>query len=163
YAAFEYASAAAETDPFIDLLQTTKDLNNALPHGVRILESRIIPKKAASLSGCISRYIYEVDLPSRHAKECGSRISELLAQQTVIVEKEGKQKDIRPGIESIVPKGDGSLEIILQDTDKARPRVQDVVEKLFAIHRDEALLFRIKRTAMFEKVNGEWKSPMDVS
>jgi radical SAM-linked protein len=150
-----------ETDPFIDLLQTTKDLNSALPNGVRILESRIIPKKASSLSGSISRYIYEVGIPAEHAKEAGSRIAELLARQSVIVEKEGKQKDIRPGIESVVLK-DGTLEIAIQDSDKARPRIQDVVEKLFAIGRDEALLFRIKRTAMFEKVSGIWQSPMDV-
>jgi radical SAM family uncharacterized protein/radical SAM-linked protein len=151
-----------ETDPFVDLLQATKDLNNALPDGVRILESRIIPKKAPSLSGCISRYVYEVNVPADQAKEIGSRISELLAMQSVIVEKEGKRSDIRPGIESIVPKGAGSLEITLQDSDKARPRIQDVVEKLFAISRDQALLFRIMRTAMFERVNGEWKSPMNI-
>lgn len=151
-----------ETDPFIDLLQATKDLNNALPDGVRILESRIIPKKAPSLSGSISRYIYEVAIPGEHANAAGSRISELLARETVIVEKEGKQKDVRPGIESIVTKEAGLLEITLQDSDKARPRVQDVVEKLFAIGRDEALLFKIKRTAMFEKVNGNWQSPMGV-
>ena len=66
-------------------------------------------------------------------------------------------------VESIVSKGAGLLEITIQDSDKARPRVQDIVEKLFAIGRDEALLFRIKRTAMFEKDNGGWKSPMDVS
>ena len=151
-----------ETDPFIDLLQATKDLNNSLPGGVRILESRIIPKKAASLSGGISRYIYEVCIPAEHAREAGSRINELMARQSLIVEKEGKQKDIRPGIESIVMKGAGLLEITLQDSDKARPRIQDIVEKLFAIGRDEALLFRIKRTAMFEKDNGNWQSPMEV-
>jgi radical SAM family uncharacterized protein/radical SAM-linked protein len=152
-----------ETDPFIDLLQATKDLNNALPDGVRIIESRIIPKKAPSLSGGISRYIYEVSIPAEQAKEAGPRIDDLLARQSVIVEKEGKQKDIRPGIESIVTKGAGLLEITIQDSDKARPRIQDIVEKLFAVGRDEALLFRIKRTAMFEKDNGGWKSPMDVS
>lgn len=152
-----------ETDPFIDLLQVTKALNNALPDGVRILESRIIPRKAPSLSGGISRYIYEVSIPAEHVQETASRINDLLARQSVIVEKEGKQKDIRPGIESVVAKGSGLLEITIQDSDKARPRIQDIVEKLFAIGRDEALLFRIKRTAMFEKADGEWKSPMDVS
>ena len=151
-----------ETDPFIDLLQATKDLNHSLPDGVRILESRIIPKKAPSLSGSISRYIYEVGIPAEHAKESGAKIKELLAKQSVIVEKEGKQKDIRPGIESIVAKGSGLLEITIQDSDKARPRIQDVVEKLFTISHDQALLFRIKRTAMFEKANETWQSPMDV-
>ena len=90
-------------------------------------------------------------------------IGDFLAQPSVIVEKEGKQKDIKPGIESIAQKSDGSLEITIQDSDKARPRIQDIVEKLLVVNRDEALLFGIKRTAMFGKVDGEWKSPMDVS
>jgi hypothetical protein len=47
-----------ETDPFIDLLRITKGLNNTLPEGIRILESRIIPSKAPSFSGSIGRYVY---------------------------------------------------------------------------------------------------------
>ena len=55
-----------ETDPFADLLQMTKGLNNTLPQGVRILESRVVPKKAPSLSGSISRYVYEVQVPEQY-------------------------------------------------------------------------------------------------
>ena len=63
-----------ETDPFIDLLQVTKALNNALPDGVRIIEARIIPKKAGSLSGSIGRYIYEVSIPAEQARDVEERI-----------------------------------------------------------------------------------------
>jgi hypothetical protein len=59
-------------------------------------------------------------------------------------------------------KDDRTLEITVQDTDKVRPRIQDVVEKLFATGRGEVLLFRIKRTVIFEKVSGIWQSPTDV-
>jgi len=152
-----------ETDPFVDLLRTTKDMNHALPDGIRILGARVIPKKAPSLSGCISRYKYEVSVPAAHAGDLDNVVSGFLARASVIVEKDGKQKDIRPGIEAIAAKGDNLLEVTIQDSDNAKPRIQDVVEELFAVSRDQALLFRIKRTAMFEKVNGEWKSPMEVS
>jgi radical SAM-linked protein len=152
-----------ETDPFVDLLQATKDLNAALPAGIRIVESRIIPKKAPSLSGCISRYIYEVAIPDEHAKNVHARIKEFLARESVLVEKDGKQKDIRPGMEAMVLKGPNLVEIVLQDSEKAKSRIQDVIEKLFAISHEQSVLFGVKRTAMFVKDNGAWLSPMDVT
>ncbi len=152
-----------ETDPFIDLMQVTKALNSSLPEGVRVLEARIIPKKAGSLSGSIGRYIYEVGIPDEHAKDVDARTKEFLARGAVIVEKDGKQKDIRPGIESMVLKGPNLVEIVLQDSEKAKPRIQDVIEKLFAVSHEQSVLFGVRRTAMFVKENGNWQSPMDAS
>ena len=152
-----------ETDPFIDLLQITKALNSSLPEGVRVLEARIVPKKAGSLSGSIGRYIYEVGVPADQAADVERRTREFLAHETIIVEKDDKQKDIRPGIEAIEVKGPALLEVVIQDSEKAKPRIQDIVEKLFSVSRDQAVLFPIKRTAMFVKENGTWQSPMDVS
>jgi len=79
------------------------------------------------------------------------------------VEKDGKQKDIRPGIEAIAAKGPALLEITIQDSEIVKPRIQDVIEKLFDIGHDQAVLFNIKRTAMFVKENDTWQSPMDVT
>jgi radical SAM-linked protein len=152
-----------ETDPFIDLMQVTKSLNSALPEGVRVLEARIIPKKAGSLSGSIGRYIYELGVPVDRAAEVEERIREFLAHEAVIVEKDGKQKDIRPGIASIAVKGPALLEVVIEDSEKAKPRIQDIIEKLFGIGHDQAVLFNIKRTAMFVKENGNWQNPMDVT
>jgi radical SAM-linked protein len=152
-----------ETDPFVDLMQVTKSLNSALPEGVRVLEARIIPRKAGSLSGSIGRYIYEVGIPDEHVKDAEERTRAFLAQETVVVEKDGKQKDIRPGIGSIAVKGPALLEVVIEDSDKAKPRIQDVIEKLFGIGHDLAVLFNIKRTAMFVKENGNWQSPMDAA
>jgi radical SAM-linked protein len=152
-----------ETDPFIDLLQVTKALNSALPDGVRVLEARIIPKKARSLSGSIGRYRYEVNVPADRTANFEERIIVFLERDAVIVEKDGKQKDIRPGIEAIAVKGPALLEITIQDSEIAKPRIQDVIEKLFDIGHDQAVLFNIKRTAMFLKENGSWQSPIDVT
>ena len=120
-------------------------------------------KKAGSLSGSIGRYIYEVGVPADQAADVERRTREFLAHETIIVEKDDKQKDIRPGIEAIEVKGPALLEVVIQDSEKAKPRIQDIVEKLFSVGRDQAVLFPIKRTAMFVKENGTWQSPMDVS
>jgi radical SAM-linked protein len=152
-----------ETDPFIDLLQAVKDLNSALPEGVRVLEAAAIPKKTPSLSGSISRYCYDVGVPAGHAADLASRTEEFLLRRTVVVEKDGRQKDIRPGIESIIVLSDSRLSVTLVDSDKVRPRIQDVLMHQFGLSEDQAALFRIRRTAMYRKENGLWKSPMETA
>jgi radical SAM family uncharacterized protein/radical SAM-linked protein len=152
-----------DTDPFIDLLQTTKDLNNTLPEGVRILETRVVSSKAPSLSGSISRYAYEIATPASAPDALNEQIQCFLAQTSVIVSKEGKQKDIRRGIESVHIQDGATITIVLQDFEQIKPRVQDVIEKLFSITREQALLFRIKRTAQYWNDKGHWRVPMDLS
>lgn len=154
-----------ETDPLIDLLTITKALNHTLPQGIRILEARIIPRKASSLSGSISRYVYAIEVPEACSRDIEDRVRKFLERSSIIVEKEGKQKNIRPAIESIsmVPSAGGAvIEITLQDKDAVRARIQDVIEKLFEIGPDESVLFRIKRTAVYCSLEGRWASPMDV-
>jgi radical SAM-linked protein len=154
-----------ETDPFIDLLETTKTLNRTLPEGIRILEARVVSSKAPSLSGNISRYVYEVGIPVMQDTELHERVKSFLARTSICISKDGKQKDIRPGVESIVAESSGAsphLIITLVDKDQLKPRVQDVIEQLFTIDREQAVLFHIKRAGMFWKENGQWISPMDV-
>ena len=154
-----------ETDPFVDLLQTTSSLNRAMPEGVRILESRIVPKKAPSLSGCISRYSYELDVPADLAQGVEEKVKDLLARASVIVTKEGKQKEIRPCIESIAAAGrlgSSSLLITLVDHEQIKPRVQDVVGQLFAIGQEQIVLLRMKRVGLYCREQERWTTPMDV-
>jgi hypothetical protein len=107
-----------------------------------------------------------VDAPDKYSKGLADRIKTFMAQTSVAVEKEGKRKDIRPAIESIVivPSADGTvLEVTLQDRDNVKARIQDVIEKLFEIGPDESALVRIRRTAVFCSVEGRWASPMDTA
>jgi hypothetical protein len=83
----------------------------------------------------------------------------------VIVEKEGKQKDIRPCIEAVnltLSEGPALLSIALQDQGQIKPRIQDVMEQLLSISKEQFLLFRVKRTGLYCKENGKWRDPMDV-
>ncbi|HSQ77688.1 MAG TPA: hypothetical protein VLN91_02240, partial [Nitrospirota bacterium] len=75
------------------------------------------------------------------------------------------QKDIRPCIETIVTQGPdhaGGLLITLQDRDQIKPRVQDVIKRLWNMTAEQALLTAIKRVAVYCRNNGQWTSPMDV-
>lgn len=152
-----------ETDPFIDLLETVKGLNRALPEGIRVLEARVVPKKAPSLSGSITRHVYEVRIPREHAERMEERTRDFLARAAVLVLRDGKEKDIRPGIESIGRKDTGALTVVLRDSEQIRPRVQDVIEQLFGIPRDQALLVPVTRTAQEWNDRGTWRSPIDIA
>jgi radical SAM-linked protein len=155
-----------ETDPLADLLEVTSGLNNTLPQGVRILESRVVPRKAPSLSGSISRYVYEVRVPEQYQEGIAGRVADFLSRTSVIVSREGKQKDIRPGIESITAGSAGypeAIDITLVDRDQLKPRVQDVLAQLFDAGQEQAPLLRVMRSGLYYNDGGQWKSPMEVA
>jgi hypothetical protein len=80
------------------------------------------------------------------------------------VEKDGKQKDIRPCIEAItitLTEGPALLTVALQDQNQIKPRIQDVMEQLLGINKEQFLLFRVKRSGLYFKENGQWRDPMD--
>ncbi len=154
-----------ETDPFIDLLQTTRALNATLPPGMSILAMRVIPRDSPSLSGSIARYRYEVSLPAPFTGDIEHRVRDFLSRTSANVMKESKQKDIRPGIESIAVarfSDTNGLIITLQDKDQLKPRVQDVIALLFGTSPDQSVLFGVKRTGMYYSSRGMWKDPLDV-
>jgi len=106
-----------------------------------------------------------VTVPAAHAGDIGHRVGEFLSRTAMMVTRDGRQKDIRPGIESITAARVGSmagLEIILLERDQLRPRVQDVIEQLFAVSADHAVLFGVKRTGMYYSSRGTWQDPLDV-
>ncbi len=152
---------------FGDLLHITKNLNSALPQGIRILAARVIPKKTMSISGSVSRYAYEVTVPDQFAEGIEKRVADFLSRPSImIVSRNGEQKDIRAGIDSVEVGGDGGtrrLLIMLVDTDQIKPRIHDVLEQLFAVGADGLHVFGIKRTGLYHRDGGQWKSLLEVS
>ena len=111
------------------------------------------------MSGSISRYTYEVAVAAQYQVGIEKRVKDFLSRTSVIVSKEGKQKDIRPCIESITTGLEG-LVCTLVDHDEIKPRLQDVIEHLFDIGKDQSVLFRVMRTGMYCKEKSQWVSPM---
>jgi radical SAM-linked protein len=152
-----------ETSTYVELQELTKALNSTLPEGVKILESRVVSPKAPSLSGSIRRYTYEVAVPKRSLHDVAELATSFLSRESVVVVKEGKQKDIRPCIESITVDAKNSvvkIEIILVDHDQLKPRVQDVLSQLFTVTAEETHLFGIRRTGLYGGEKGQWVLPI---
>ncbi len=154
-----------ETESPVDPLSITLALNGVLPPGIRILESRVIPSKTPSLSGSIVRYIYEVSVPPSQEATVETQVTTFLSRPSVIVSREGREKDIRRCIESIVVRtqpGPATIQITLMDQEQLKPRIQDVVAQLFGIEAEQIQALDIKRTDMFYSNRGLWSRPTDV-
>jgi len=52
--------------------------------------------------------------------------------------------------------------LTLLDDEQFKPRVQDVIEQLMGIEREQTALLRIKRTGMFYKERDVWHDPMQI-
>jgi radical SAM family uncharacterized protein/radical SAM-linked protein len=153
-----------DTDPFIDLPRITTDLNKTLPPGIEILDARAVPRQAPSLSGSISRYVYAVEVPVDAAATIEERVNRFLGLPSLLVSKEGRQKDIRPCIEAIDvtrTKGAAGLLLTLQDRGEIRPRVQDVLLQLFELGPERTALIGIRRVKMYWKNKDQWSDPME--
>ena len=50
--------------------------------------------------------------------------------------------------------GTAPCSIVLEDKEPVKPRIQDVVALLFEISPEQAILFRIKRTGLYERASG---------
>jgi len=154
-----------ETDPFIDLRKATDGLNQALPEGIRIMDAKVVPKKALSLSGSIGRYAYTIQVPPDLAKELPERVRVFLEQPQLIISRKGKEQDIRPAIEGVEVRSPGAgaeLAVMLQDAGPLKPRVLDVLMRLFSLGEDDALMLRVTRTALYCRDGDRWISPMEV-
>ncbi len=155
-----------ETGEYLEPQEITKALECVLPGEIGILEARVISSKAPSLSGSIGRYVYEVNVPVLFASNLEERVKSFLSQTSLIVVKEGKQKELRPCIESIsVTSGEipAVLEMVLIDREQFKPRFQDVLTQLFALGAEQLHAFRVKRVGMFSWDEAAWKSPMEIS
>ncbi len=152
-----------ETDPFVDLQQVKDGLNRCLPAGIRIEDLRAVPKNAPSLSGNIGRYEYRVEVPNGFAAGIDARVEQMLSRTSVPVTRDGKTREVRPCIEAVSVAGtdtEPELVVTLQDKEPVRPRIQDIVALLFDMSNEQALCVRIKRTAMYEKLQGSWADPL---
>jgi radical SAM family uncharacterized protein/radical SAM-linked protein len=155
-----------ETGRYIDPQEITKALNGVLPGEMAVLDARVIPRNAPSLSGSIGRHVYEVRVPEVFAGDLEERIKSLLSLTSVIIGKEGKPKEMRPCIESVSVSAathPAACEIVLIDQGQFMPRVQDVVAQLFAEGTVQLHAFVIRRMGMYYRDGVTWKDPMEVA
>ncbi len=154
-----------EITPPVDMAEIAESLNKVLPDGVVVVDALAVSKQAPSLSGSISRYVYEVQVPAGFAEGVQQRLEEFMSREMVMVAKDGVETDIKPGIEAITVaagKDVPTLLITIVDKDRCKPRIQDTVALLFRMDREHAAIVRIKRVGSFCRNKDQWINPLEL-
>jgi len=142
---------------------TSKDLNDTLPEGIRIIKMGIIPMNEPSLNSFITRYEYRIQA-SGNGPEYGIDLLNPISniQYPVIVQREGKDVDISPCIEDvkiiegpIAGTAGPYVKLILKDYGNIKVRIGEVAEALSGINMRE---LHITRTALYGWKDG-WGEP----
>ncbi len=88
-----------------------EQLKDAMPDGLTLYDAKIIIKKTKSISALLNRAVYTVDLDKLIEKvSLETKISQLLARETIEVERQKKKNtitiDLRPAVYAIEIKGE---------------------------------------------------------
>lgn len=149
-------------------------LNETMSEGIRINKMAVMPINEPSLNSFIKRYEYLIIGDRQEA--IGDRLKtgniknlsiaySLVPRASLIVQRDGKDVDIFPCIETMnFFEGDSGLsdnlavKLILRDTDNVKVRIGEAAEAIFGISRNK---LEITRTAVYGLRNGEeWVEPL---
>ncbi len=134
----------------------SRELNTRLPSGIRVLDIRAIEPKTPSLSSSINLIHYEVDI---NQKDLKNKIDPTSAAAIYVNTRSGK-KNILAGLDSIsINNGNLSCGLFCGG---GQINVYDLISYLTDLPSDQAKRFKVTRTMMFIKKEGEKFSPMEV-
>ncbi|MBI5408645.1 MAG: TIGR03960 family B12-binding radical SAM protein [Nitrospirae bacterium] len=140
-----------------------KILNAELPEGLEAKGAVLIPTKERSLNDLISRYEYEVNFDN----EDEEYINSFLGRQECLVirgdenmQGERKSVDIRPMVEE-AEITDGTLRIVLTDTDRAKARLYEILKEMLQKPVEEIQTLMIKRICLYGYNSGERIEPIE--
>ncbi|UCG30251.1 MAG: TIGR03960 family B12-binding radical SAM protein [candidate division WOR-3 bacterium] len=134
----------------------SRELNTRFPPGIRVLDIRAIKPKTPSLSGSINLIHYEINIEQKDLK---NKIDPTSAAPIYINTRSGK-KNILAGLDSIsINNGNLSCGLFCGG---GQINVYDLISYLTDLPSDQAKRFKVTRTMMFIKKEGEKFSPMEV-
>ncbi len=133
----------------------SRELNSRLPAGIRVLDIRALESRAPSLSSSINLIEYEVDIAgSELRKQIDSS-----SRESVYIETKSGRKDIAAGLDSISI-SNGKLTCALY-YGGGQINIYDLISYLTGLPSDQAKRYKVTRTTMFTKKEGELYSPME--
>ena len=136
-------------------------INPHLPSGIKIIQVREIPSHLQSLSACINRAEYEVDLNGRKVSE--EKINDLLAKKELMISRRSKGKEkslnIRPYINNI-KRVNGSLILETETIDGRTARVDEILSLLINDPL-KAKALPVRRNKQLIKSGSDINTPME--
>ena len=133
----------------------SRELNARFPPGIRVLDIRALGPKTQSLSKLINLIHYEVDI--KH-KELKKKIDPASTNPAYVDTRSGR-KNVLDGLDSISV-NNGNLICGLY-YGQGQINIYDLISYLTELPTDQAKKFKVTRTTMFIKREGELYSPME--
>ena len=133
----------------------SRELNARFPTGIRVLDVRALDPSIPSLSSSINLIEYEVDI----TKSALKNQIDILSEKSVFIETKSGKKDIAAALDSI-SLNNGKLKCGLY-YGGGQINIYDLIGYLTGLPLDQAKCFKVTRTMMFTKREGELYSPME--
>jgi radical SAM family uncharacterized protein/radical SAM-linked protein len=138
-------------------------VNPILPHGLKIIDIKLIPLSTPALTASINAAEYQIDF-KRHYSNL-KVIKDLLKQSTIDITRtiKGSKKriNIRPYIESIIQKN-GSLIIQTKSISGRTARVGEILGQIYNMSEHSIKALPVHRSQQYIKSIHSKISPMDV-
>ncbi|MDI6890551.1 MAG: TIGR03960 family B12-binding radical SAM protein [Thermodesulfovibrionales bacterium] len=142
-----------EIVPPFDIVINRRRLNNTLPEGICVKDMAVIPPKAKSLSGFITRYGYEIkgrDL---------SHINRFLSEEEINIQRERYVMNLRAMVEEARQIDEETIYLVVVDQGDKKVRLGELLPKIFNVPLEE---LDIMRVALYGW-DGGWVKPLERS
>ncbi|MDP3297149.1 MAG: TIGR03936 family radical SAM-associated protein [Thermodesulfovibrionia bacterium] len=132
-------------------------INAFLPYGLKVLSASVINKNTKSLNDFISRYEYEIIVD----KTIHKSINSFLELPSCMIKRGEDAVDIRPIVEG-AKINNGSLHLVLADTNIAKARLYEILKEMFQKPAEELQAMPIKRFFLYGYNDKKgWLDPLE--
>lgn len=112
-------------DDHVAIPEVINRLNHASPLGLRFLSARVVPNKIPSLQDSLRESTFSIDF--RNTPNPQAKVSALLTEPNLIVERRGKSVDIKPYIISLEWSSPNLAQMSLSAVPGATGRVDEIL------------------------------------
>ncbi|MEK7237916.1 MAG: TIGR03936 family radical SAM-associated protein, partial [Nitrospirota bacterium] len=132
-------------------------INAFLPYGLKVLSASVINENTKSLNDFISRYEYEIIVDKTMHKS----INSFLELPSCMIKRGEDAVDIRPIVEG-AKINNGTLHLILADTNIAKARLYEILKEMFQKPAEELQVMPIKRFFLYGYNDKKgWLDPLE--
>jgi radical SAM family uncharacterized protein/radical SAM-linked protein len=141
-----------ELDYAIDLSTVVKDLNSALPDGIRIVEASVLSDGEPAAGVGVKCHTYHAVAPPGLDDRLAGLVDAFLDSASVFITRKGekgeRELDIRPMVTDVSVQDSGLVSFTICEHDGRFAKPHEVAQSVFGLSADEARAVRLRRVLM---------------
>ncbi|TNF54878.1 TIGR03960 family B12-binding radical SAM protein [bacterium] len=131
-------------------------INETLPEGLKILDTKRVDRNCGPLDNTVSRYEYEI----RIDKTMHKPIHSFLSLPSCIVSRGKQRVDLRPMVEK-AEINNTLLKLMLVDVNGTRVRLYELLQEMLQKQDEELQAVPVKRVQLYGHSQSGWTVPME--